>query len=167
MQLFDYLVGIADIEGSSYLILVSSSEAVIDFDNLLVFRIKDIHFHLLRDSLHSQETGRALKVKEEKKRLTRLLTSHGYFARGSNLSNIFVDAVKDFYGVPDEQGINRGVLKGLAGLLTPSNMDRYRRKEYSANFGLVTGIESAMKKQLWMFDIIIVGVSYRGVCGQD
>lgn len=154
----------AEIEGSSFLILVSSSEPVINFDNLMVSKIKDIHFHTLKESQLTQDNPCKMKLKEETNRLKRLLCKHGYYARGSNLSNTFIDSLKDFYGVPDEDGINRGVLKGLAGFINPSNLDRYRRKDYSANYGLVTCIESIMKKQLWMFDVVLVGSPYRGLC---
>lgn len=166
-QFFDYLIGVAEIEGSTFLILVSSSEPVINFDNLVVSKIKDIHFQTLKETQLSHESSSKLKLKEETNRLKRLFCKHGYYARGSNLSNTFIDALKDFYGVPDEEGINRGVLKGLAGFINPSNLDRYRRKDFSANYGLITCIETIMKKQLWMFDVVLVGSPYRGLCRQS
>lgn len=165
-EYFDYLIGIVDLEGSVFLMLVSKSEPVLNFDNLLIFKIKEIVFHQLKESTQNKDAISKLRITEESNRLTRLFTKHGYYARGANLSNCFTDSVKDFFGAPVEAGIGRSLMKGLAGFLDPKNLDRYRRKLYSANYSIVSCIEMTMKKQLWMFDVVLVSPDHRGLCRQ-
>jgi hypothetical protein len=166
-QFYDYLVGIADIEGAIVLILVSESEPVLDFDTLMVFKIKDIHLHVLSQPTDQKDEVLQLKMKEDTKRITRLLTKYGYYARGANLSSSFIHAIKGFYEVPDTIHMDKSLAKGLVNLAYSSSLDRFRRKEYSANYGLIKVIEKVMKKQLWMFDVVLVGRYNRGICRQS
>jgi hypothetical protein len=157
-------VGVVDIEQSYYLILVANSELVFQLSNLTVSKINEIHFHELKKQILQEDDRTKLKMKEEKNRLKRLLTKYGYYSRGASLSNTVIEMSKDISAVPEEQGLNRDLVKGLAGFLSPTSLDRYRRKEYSANYPLVNCIESTMKKQLWIFDIVIVGRFHLGIC---
>ena len=153
---YDYLVGMADIQGCKVVIFVSHASAAMSFDNMTVFKIKQLHFEKISES-EANYRRQAEQYEEEVNRISRLYTKYGYYARGNNISNTFIDIVKKHYGVPDESPIDNKVQASLARLMVRPTMEKNRRVEYSANHFLIRSIEACMKEQLWMFDVILVG----------
>lgn len=152
---FDYLIGMLSIQGCRVLLLVCEASPAMSFDNMAVFKIKKVHFQRVSATAGGEPKHQDM-YNEEVNRITRLYTKYGYYARGGNLSNTFTDIVKKHYGVPDESPAWPKNQLGLAELILKASLDKKRRHEYSANNYLIRDIETCMREQLWMFDVIFV-----------
>lgn len=152
---FEYVIGMAEIHARKVLILVSEATVAMRFDMVTVFKIKTLHFLRISED-GDQSTKSNSNYDEEVNRISRLYTKYGYFARGSNISNPFIDIVQKQYTSSRSSHMVEMIQTSLVEMVFNPQLDKNRRREYSANYHLIVSIEACMNDEAWMFDTMFV-----------
>ena len=152
---FEYVIGMAEIQARKVVILVSEATVAMRFDMVTVFKIKTLHFLKICED-GDQSTKNNNNYDEEVNRISRLYTKYGYFARGSNISNPFIDIVQKQYTTSRSSHMAEMIQSSLVEMVFNPQLDKSRRREYSANYHLIASIEACMNDEAWMFDTIFV-----------